>query len=242
MLLISLATNLRGLVTFLQLVQMCASVLSSVLLVYCHWEMMLDSLQGWCGNVSGECWLLTIRSVNLGIRKLILPVRRGCICFCLGTAFLYLLLQLQPYQDLIVLWEWSIFKHWLFCFLGCSCHFLASPKVLFLSTFSSFTPAGVSTHLFVKAEDLFSLSKAKEHLFSRCMYVSWMISNKVISNIIKTLQIFFNVFQRGKKRWNISNAKNGDPVGHIFNEGNLSSSTGVMASPSGGIALWLWQH
>lgn len=153
-----------------------------------------------------ECWLLTIQSVYLGIRKLILPVCGGHTCFCLGMAVLYLLLQLQPYQDLIVLWEWSIFKHWLFCFLGCSCHLLASPKVLFLSTFSSFTPAGVSTHLFVKADDQFSLSKAKEHLFSRdSMHVSWMISNKVLSNVIKTLEVFFfPMFSSGERKDEIS--------------------------------------
>lgn len=135
--------------SFFQLVQMCASVLSSVLLVYCHWEMMLDSFQGWCGNASGECWLLTIQSVNLGIRKLILPLCGGCICFCLGIAFLYLLLQLQPYQDLIMLWEWSIFKHWLFCFLGCSCHFLASPKGAVFITFLFFYPWCWCKHPFI---------------------------------------------------------------------------------------------
>lgn len=92
--------------------------------------------------------------------------------------------------------------------------------MLFLSPFSSFTPdAGVNIHLFVKAEDLFSLSKAKKHPFSRdTMYISWMISNKVLSKLKK--KSFFYAFQRGKKGEASQIlrllGRSGDPVGHIL--------------------------
>lgn len=135
------------------------------------------------------------------------------ICFGLGTAFLLLCLIVNSCAGIwFCYWNEESSKLSYYVFFGCNCNFFAFPKVLFLASSSFIPDIGINIQLFVKVGDLFSLSKAKQHLFSsECVLFLiywWFLTKNTLKYDCNTRFFLNTLVLRVKRRWSVSNPNN----------------------------------